>query len=131
MAAVLIIEDDESVALTFDRMLRMAGHTVDRAETAEAGLARVATNRPDAVILDVRMPAMGGLEFIRRLRSDRSTAGLPVGIVTGDYFLKESVLAELATLGAEVRYKPLWMDDFQAFVDGLLADPDATRARTS
>lgn len=127
MAVVLIIEDDQSVALTFERMLQLAGHEVTRAESAESGLEQAARHRPDAVILDIRMPVMGGLEFIRRLRADAATAGLPVGIVTGDYFLKDAVLDELAALQAEIRYKPLWMDDLQAFVRGLLARPGADR----
>jgi hypothetical protein len=45
---------------------------------------------------------------------------VPVGIVTGDYFLKDEVLAELSALGATVRYKPLWMDDLAALADTLL-----------
>ena len=38
-------------------------------------------------------------------------------------FLKDAVIAELAALQAEIRYKPLWMDDLQSFVRGLLTRP--------
>lgn len=120
MADVLIVDDDQSVSLTFAKMLSMAGHSVECLESGEAALARLRESRPDAVILDVRMPAMDGLDFLRQLRALPSCSTLPVGIVTGDYFLKEAVLDELAALGADVRYKPVWMDDLQTFVGGLL-----------
>jgi hypothetical protein len=45
---------------------------------------------------------------------------LPVGVITGDYFLGESALQELARLGAVVRYKPILMDDLAALADHLL-----------
>ena len=73
---------------------------------------------------------MGGLEFLRNLRADPRSRALPVGIVTGDYFLKDEVLAELSALGATVRYKPLWMDDLAALTETLLA-PHAGTGRRS
>ena len=55
---------------------------------------------------------------------------MPVGIVTGDYFLKDEVLAELSALGATVRYKPLWMDDLAALTETLLhPTPEQDAAR--
>jgi CheY-like chemotaxis protein len=121
MADFLIVDDDTSVGLTFERMLREVGHRARRVESADQALLSLDRECPDAVILDIRMPAMDGMDFLRRLRSDPRLAGLPVGIVTGDYFLKDEVLAELAALHVEVRYKPMWMDDFQALAATLLA----------
>ena len=69
------------------------------------------------------MPGSGGLDFLRRLRADESLRAVPVGIVTGDYFLKDEVLAELGALGATVRYKPLWMADLAALAETLLGSP--------
>jgi CheY-like chemotaxis protein len=120
MANILIVDDDPTVGLTFSRILEQDGHRVARAETAAEGLTRVAGSPPDAVILDMRMPLMSGLDFMRRLRGDQACRDLPVGIVTGDYFLKEEVLAELSDLGATICYKPVWMDDLQALTRSLL-----------
>lgn len=126
MAQILIIDDDEAVSRTLARMLTLEGHQVVRVETAQDGLDHAAGSPPDAIILDMRMPAMGGLEFLRRLRADPRLGRLPVGIITGDYFLGDEILAEITALGATVRYKPVWMDDLSALTRSLLAQPGTT-----
>ena len=45
---------------------------------------------------------------------------MPVAIVTGDYFLDDAVSRELHSLGAEVRFKPLWLEDLLALAGNLL-----------
>ncbi len=94
-----------------------------RAETAQEGLDVAASSPPDAIILDMRMPVMGGLDFLRRLRAVAALERLPVGIVTGDYFLDEQVIGELGALGATIRYKPVWMEDLAALTRTLLGPP--------
>ncbi len=121
MARILIIDDDPAVSLTLARMLELDGHAVRRVGNALEGLASASSETPDAVILDIRMPGMSGLEFLRQLRSDTRLSQLPVGIVTGDYFLSEQVLAEIGSLGAVVRYKPVWMADLTALTRTLLS----------
>jgi DNA-binding response OmpR family regulator len=121
MARILIIDDDPAVSLTLARMLELDGHEVKCATTAQEGLAAAASETPDAVILDIRMPGMTGLEFLRELRSDTRLCRLPVGIITGDYFLSEQVLGELGSLGAIVKYKPVWMADLTALTRALLS----------
>ncbi len=120
MARILIVDDDLAVSQTFARMLRLSGHEVATVETAALAFEDAGRHVPDALILDMRMPGSGGLDFLRRLRADDRLRAVPVGIVTGDYFLKDDVLAELSSLGATVRYKPLWMDDLAALTDTLL-----------
>ena len=121
MARILIIDDDPAVSLTLSRMLQLDGHEVKCVGTAQDGLAAAADDTPDAVILDIRMPGMTGLEFLRELRSNTRLCRLPVGIITGDYFLSEQVLGEIGSLGAIVRYKPVWMADLTALARALLS----------
>ena len=120
MARLLIIDDDPAVSLTLGRMLEHQGHAVDRETSGHAGLLRCAAVHPDAIILDMRMPGMNGLEFLRLLRADTRFARLPVGIISGDYFINEQVLSELSALGACIRYKPVWLADLTALADELL-----------
>jgi DNA-binding response OmpR family regulator len=117
---ILIVDDDEGVTQTFARMLKLEGYQVRTAENAESGLREAARVRPDAIILDLRMPLIDGLGFLRRLRSSDEPRPTPVAIVTGDYFLSDSVSIELKALGAELTFKPLWLDELVALARTLL-----------
>jgi two-component system response regulator PrrA len=119
-ATILIVDDDEGVTQTFARMLRLEGYQVRTAVNAESGLRAAEESRPDAIILDLRMPLVDGLGFLRRLRTYAEQRSTPVAIVTGDYFLDEAVSTELQQLGAELRYKPLWLEDLVRLARNLL-----------
>jgi DNA-binding response OmpR family regulator len=110
-AKILIVDDDEGVTQTFARMLRLEGYEVRTAINAETGLKEAERSRPDAIILDLRMPLVDGLGFLRRLRAHHDQRDTPVAIVTGDYFLDDSVSNELHELGAQLKFKPLWLED--------------------
>ena len=117
---ILIVDDDPSVTETFERMLRLEGYHVVTALSAEAGLNQAERSHPHAIILDLRMPLVDGLGFLRRLRSSAGQRKTPVAIVTGDYFLDDTVSTELKKLGAELKFKPLWLDDLVGLARTLL-----------
>ena len=119
-ATILIVDDDEGVTQTFARMLRLEGYQVRTAMTAETGLLDADSVHPDAIILDLRMPLVDGLGFLRRLREREDTRATPVAIVTGDYFLEDDISLELRALGAELRFKPLWLEDLVGLARDLL-----------
>jgi len=118
--SILIVDDDEGVTQTFARMLRLEGFAVRTAVSAETGLLEAAATPPDAIILDLRMPLLDGLGFLRRLREIESSRDTPVAIVTGDYFLEDDISSELEALGAELRFKPLWLEDLVRLARNLL-----------
>jgi two-component system response regulator PrrA len=117
---ILIVDDDEGVTQTFARMLRLEGYEVWTAMNAETGLREAARMHPDAIILDLRMPLVDGLGFLRRLRAHDEQRDTPVAIVTGDYFLDDKVSSELRELGAELKFKPLWLEDLVGLARDLL-----------
>jgi len=117
---ILIVDDDEGVTQTFARMLRLEGYQVRTAINAETGLREAEDCHPDAIILDLRMPLVDGLGFLRRLRAHDEQRLVPVAIVTGDYFLDDAVSTELRELGAELRFKPLWLEDLVGLARNLL-----------
>jgi DNA-binding response OmpR family regulator len=124
---ILIVDDDEGVTTTFARMLRLEGYEVHTAMNAETGLKEAQATMPDAIMLDLRMPLVDGLAFLRRLRSIDQLREIPVAIVTGDYFLDENVSAEVRQLGAELKFKPLWLDDLVSLARMLLSSPGPDR----
>ncbi len=101
----------------------MVGSAVD-------GLREVARQRPDAILLDLRLPFMNGLQFLRELRAQEPDTRPPVTIVTGDYLIDEQTIEEAQKLGATVQFKPLWLDDLVAITRNMLIAggiPDADR----
>ena len=118
--SILIVDDDRSVADTFARMLKLEGFTVATALDASAGLELADSMRPQAIILDMRMPLVNGIQFLRQVRARPHLVDIPVAIVTGDYFLSDALQQELKTLGASLRFKPLWLEDLVALARTLI-----------
>jgi DNA-binding response OmpR family regulator len=118
---ILIVDDDRAVTDTFARMLKLEGFEVATAISPEAGLQLADAVRPSAIILDMRMPIVNGLQFLRRLRAQPHLIDVPVAIVTGDYFLSDPITQELKSLGAAIRFKPLWLEDLIALAKTLVA----------
>ena len=108
---LLIVDDDLSTTQTFAQILTMEGYDVRTAATAESGLREFESAHPDAVILDLRMPFINGLGLLYRLRAAETHRQTPVVIVTGDSCIDDSLIRELRDLGAEVKFKPLWLED--------------------
>jgi CheY-like chemotaxis protein len=119
---VLIIDDDPTTLKLFKHVLQAEYH-VRAVPTVQAGLAEATSDpRPDAVLLDLRLPLIDGLECLRRLRAAPSTAALPVAIVTGDYFMDATVSDELKSLGARIYFKPVWLEDLHRIVAELVRE---------
>ena len=82
MKRVLIVDDDVICSTVFRRMLEANGFAVEVAKAGAEVLARLAAEAPDAVILDVFMPAMSGIEVTRRIRALPDYQSLPILMFT-------------------------------------------------
>jgi twitching motility two-component system response regulator PilH len=82
MADVLVVEDSTTDAHAYGRMLRAHGHVVHVASTGEEGLALASSLQPDVILMDVVMPGVNGFEATRMLRRERTTANIPVIILS-------------------------------------------------
>jgi diguanylate cyclase (GGDEF)-like protein len=81
-ATLLLVDDEETNRDALSRRLVRKGFTVLTAESGRDALAMIGAHRVDAVLLDVMMPEMSGIETLRLLRESRSAAELPVIMVT-------------------------------------------------
>jgi two-component system, OmpR family, response regulator MprA len=106
---ILVVDDDDAVRSSLERALAVESYEVESAQHGRAALDRLADERYDAVILDVAMPEMDGLEACRRLRAagdrtpvlmltardaiDDRVEGLDAG--ADDYLVKPFALREL------------------------------------
>ena len=107
---ILIVDDNEVTLQTYAKTLQLEGYAVRTAADAAAGWRELAQGRPDALILDLRLPeAADGLQFLRDLRV-RDGGATPVAVATGDYGLSARVEDEIRALGARLVFKPLWVE---------------------
>ena len=81
MRTMLIVDDDEAILHTMDVNLRARGHRVELATTGSQALALAARHHPDAVVLDLGLPDMDGIEVIRGLRG---WTAVPIIILEAD-----------------------------------------------
>ena len=82
MPTVLVVEDHEDMLEVMAKIIDRFGYRALRAHTAEAGLAMLATEKPNIIIVDGMMPGMNGTEFIRLCRADLNTAHIPIILYT-------------------------------------------------
>jgi len=80
--SVLLIDDDPVVTCVYEGLFASAGYDVKVAQDGEDGLASVHRWRPDAVLLDLSMPKLNGLQWLQNVRSDRRFEKLPVVVFT-------------------------------------------------
>ncbi|HWI59528.1 MAG TPA: response regulator, partial [Bacillota bacterium] len=85
MSKVLIIEDDELVATIYRNKLSLEGYEVETACDGLAGLETVRSFRPDAVILDLMLPKLSGLELMATLRAEPEFKELPIIVFSNTY----------------------------------------------
>lgn len=125
-STILVIDDDPAINDMFARMLTLEGYQVHTVQDAETGLRQLGVVAPDAILVDLRMPHVDGLEFLRRLRAQPTYRGTPVAIVTGDYGIDDALTEELTSLGATVRFKPVWFDDLLRIAQDLVRNGAAS-----
>lgn len=93
---ILVVEDEAALGEVFREFLLELGHQPSVVRTAEAALGKLRTERPDAIILDIHLPGMSGLDFLQ-LRPVREL-GVPIVAVSG--VVTESQARECLRLGA-------------------------------
>jgi EAL domain-containing protein (putative c-di-GMP-specific phosphodiesterase class I) len=141
---VLIVDDEEAIRFGVSETLRLSGYDVEAVGDGEQALARLGARRFEAVLSDISMPGMSGVELLRRIRA--LDFDLPVILLTGDprletaieaveagalrYLQKPVSTAEIASaLENAVRLCRLtrWKRDSLAYLGDhrLVADPSA------
>jgi DNA-binding response OmpR family regulator len=123
-ATLLIVEDDPGALETFAHILRTRGYRILTTASAESALAEIKRASPSALLLDLHLPLSSGLEILRQLRLSPHGSDVRVAIMTGDYFLEETLAREIQTLGARIYFKPLWEDDLLQIARDLLGVPN-------
>jgi len=85
MKKVLIIEDDQIVANIYRNKLSVEGFKVEIALDGESGVETVKSFRPDAVLLDLMLPSITGVDVMKQLRADSDFAQMPIIVFSNTY----------------------------------------------
>lgn len=103
---VLVVDDDRSIREVVSMCLhKLKGWDVLTAASGQEGLNGIHINNPDVIVLDVMMPEMDGIAFLRHLRSNDTTKQIPVVLLTANRYLPDKhLLTELGVV--EIVTKP-------------------------
>ncbi|HET6719165.1 MAG TPA: response regulator [Rhodocyclaceae bacterium] len=117
--SVLVVDDDPHNRKLIETLLRADGFIVASCDSGAAGLAAIAANPPDLVLLDLMMPGMDGFEVVRRLKADPRCSRLPIVMVTA---LDDAASrARLAAAGIDrILAKPVDRWQLKSCVEALL-----------
>lgn len=80
---VLVVDDDPDMGAYLGLLLKKEGMRAEMLQDGEVALARVLSDPPDLILCDVLMPGISGFEVCQRLKSNESTALIPVVLITG------------------------------------------------
>ncbi len=120
---LVLVVDDEAMARTMtSKLLEKAGFLTHTVESGEECLKFVAMQRPDAILLDMLMPKMNGLEVLEKLRANAATRSIPVLLVTAKG-QAESVKQAVALGADDFIVKPFHSLDLIARVKKKVALP--------
>lgn len=145
---ILVVDDDQAVRDSLVRSLHYSGYEVETAEDGLAALAKLSTARPDAVVMDVMMPRLDGLETTKMLRSTGND--VPILILTArdavgdrvdgldagadDYLVKpfslDELLARIRALTRRQHPEPEQANETLTFAD-LSLDPQTREVTRS
>jgi len=120
MPKILIVEDDPDLSLVAKKRLTVRGFEVATAADAYQGVQMAHRERPDLVILDLMLPAGGGLTFLKNLRVSEPLRATPILVLSAsrDQAYRQQVLAAGVDGWMD---KPYEIDDLEAKIRELLA----------
>jgi DNA-binding NtrC family response regulator len=117
MAAILIIEDEHALGGALALAVRRLGHLPTLAASGAAALARIGEQAFEAIVLDIGLPDMSGLEVLRRIRESGSK--VPVLIVTAHATLDHTITSQKLGI-ADYLIKPLDLQRFEEVISTLV-----------
>jgi two-component system phosphate regulon response regulator PhoB len=143
-ANILVVEDEPAIQELLALNITQSGHTPLRAVSAEIAQELIRTTTPDLILMDWMLPGMSGIEFTRKLKSDKQTKSIPIIMLTArgdesdkvrglefgadDYVTKPFSPRELnARIKAVLRRRAPEMTDDAIEINGLLLDPSMHR----
>lgn len=119
---ILIVDDDQAIQDYFERTLK--DYTIEKASSGEEALAVIRNNKPELVLLDIRMPGIDGIETLRRIKEIDSSISV---IMLSAYGTLQTNL-EAVRLGAITSMaKPFDLGEIKAIITDAFTNPSPGR----
>lgn len=101
MNKILIVEDDMFVSRMYGRAFTAAGFEIDIAANGEIALKKLSSDPlPSVIMMDVRMPKMGGVELLTNIKNNQRLSMLPIAVLTNSFVSEDE--KRFMTLGADL-----------------------------
>ncbi|UCV05413.1 response regulator transcription factor [Azonexus sp. IMCC34842] len=116
---ILIVDDEPNIVISLEFLMKKEGFEIAIAGDGEEALAKVASFKPDLLLLDVMMPKKSGFEVCEALRADPALAGLLIVMLTAKG--RDTEVAKGLAIGADAYVtKPFSTKDLVAKVKSML-----------
>ncbi len=120
---ILVAEDNDDCREMLSMLLTRLGYTIVEATNGLEAIEKATSMLPDLILMDLRMPILGGLEATKRLKNNSLTKNIPVVICTA--FGKEAIgYADLLDQSLQIVQKPIRLEMLKAVVRKYLPLPD-------
>lgn len=113
---IIVVEDEPDTAEMFAEMMRLSGYQVLKSFGGTQALSMIAREKPAAVVLDLMMPDLSGLDVLRSMRRDPRLADIPVIVVTAK-ILPEDVKTGFDAGATAYLTKPVAFRDLKQAVE--------------
>ena len=120
MTRILYVEDNDDNIYVVTHRLGRAGFTVLVAKDGEQGVALARAERPDLILMDLRLPVIDGWEATRRIKADEATRHIPILALSAHAMTGDRAKA-LAAGCDDYDTKPIDLPRLRAKIDALLA----------
>ena len=115
---VLVVDDDRSIVDLLSHTLKQRGYTVMGAYDGREAMAAVHQTKPDAILLDLRMPVMDGYAVLEQLKTNEETVDIPIVIMSAYPIDRER--ADVLSLASDRVSKPFDVEDFVSRVESVM-----------
>ncbi|MHB1451392.1 MAG: response regulator [Coriobacteriia bacterium] len=123
---VLVTDDDRDIVELLTHTLKQRGYAVMAAYDGKEAMAAVARTRPDAILLDIRMPVMDGYEVLEALKTDPATADIPVVIMSA--YQLDTDRSNILNLATQLIGKPFDVEDFITHIEEVITESEPPAA---
>lgn len=117
---ILIVDDEDNVREVISYVLEEKGFITDEAKDGKDALKKISRIKPDAIILDIGMPGMDGLQACRRLRENPRTQNIPIIFLSAQECAAEFI-RDMPGAAIEYIEKPFDLAHLLKRIDHILA----------